>query len=146
MYSWCTMSTLKMIYFAYFLSTMEYDILFWDNSIGSKQVFLQQRRICRILTVSSSRTSCKPYFRDKDYLHCLGNTYLPLVRFLSQNLEIYAFNAKILGFNTRNKLVLHKPSTTLAIYQKGAYTDGIKIFNKLVKYIAKSVLKEKNVL
>ena len=74
-YSNGKMSILKMIYFAYFLATMEYDIIFWDNLIDSKQVFLQQRRICRIITVSSSRTSCKLYFRDKNYLQCLGNMY-----------------------------------------------------------------------
>ena len=62
-YSNSNMSILKMIYFAYFLATMEYDI-FWGNLIGSKQVFLQQKRICGIITVSSPRTSCKPYFRD----------------------------------------------------------------------------------
>jgi hypothetical protein len=61
----------------------------------------------------------------------------PLVRFLIQNLEIFTFNATIHDFNTRNKLLLHKPSTTLKIYQKGAYNDSIKAFNKLPKYIAK---------
>ena len=66
-YSNSDMSVLKVIYFAYFLATMEYDVIFWGNSIGSKQVFLQQRRICIIITFSSSRTSCKPYFRDKNY-------------------------------------------------------------------------------
>jgi hypothetical protein len=58
------------------------------------------------------------------------------MRFLSQNLEVYTFNAKVRGFNTRNKLLLHKPSTSLTIYQKGAYSDSIKTFNKLPKYIA----------
>jgi len=71
---------------------------------------------------------------------------LPLVRFLSQNLEIYTFNATVLDFNTKNKLLLHKPSTTLTIYQKGAYNDSIKTLNELIKYIAESVLRKKNVL
>jgi len=69
---------------------------------------------------------------------------LPLVRFLSQNLEIYTFNATVYGFNTRNKLLLHKPSTTLTIYQKGAYIDSIKTFNKLPIYIAESILRKKS--
>jgi len=68
---------------------------------------------------------------------------LPLVRFLSQNLEIYTFNATVLDFNTKNKLLLHKPSTTLTIYQKGAYNDSIKTLNELIKYIAESVLRKK---
>jgi len=71
---------------------------------------------------------------------------LPLVRFLSQNLEIYTFNATIHDFNTRNKLLLHKLSTTLTIYQKGTYNESIKTFNKSPKYIDEPVLRKKNVL
>jgi len=65
-----------------------------------------------------------------------------LKKFLSQNLEIYTFNSTIHGFNTTNKLQLHKPSTTLTIYQKGVYYDSINIFNKLPEYIAESVLRK----
>jgi hypothetical protein len=63
LHSSSNMSILKMIYSAYFLVT----IILWGNSIGSNKVFLQQRRISRIITFSSSRTSYKPYFRDKNY-------------------------------------------------------------------------------
>jgi hypothetical protein len=65
------------------------------------------------------------------------------MRLLLQNLEIYTFNSTIHGFYTINKLQLHKPSTTLTIYQKGAYYESIKIFNKLPDYISGSVLREK---
>jgi hypothetical protein len=37
---------------------------FGGNSIDSEKVFLQQKRIIRTITGSSSRTSCKFYFRD----------------------------------------------------------------------------------
>ena len=59
-YSYCNISTLKMIYFVYFHATMEYGFIFWDNSKDSKKVFLQQKSIIRIMTGSISRTSCKP--------------------------------------------------------------------------------------
>jgi len=68
---------------------------------------------------------------------------LSLMRFLSQNLEIYTFNSIIHGFNTRNHLQLHKLSTTLTINQKGAHYDSKKIFNKLPKYMAELFLKKK---
>ena len=62
---------------------------------------------------------------------------------LSRNLELYALNSTIHGFNIRNKLQLHKPSTTLTIYQKGAYYDSIKIFNKMPDHIAESDFRKK---
>jgi hypothetical protein len=36
---------LKSIYFAYFHSLMKYEIIFWDNSSDSKEVFTLQRKI-----------------------------------------------------------------------------------------------------
>jgi hypothetical protein len=37
-------NTLKMIYFAYFHSVMEFSISFWGVSVDSKKVFLQQKK------------------------------------------------------------------------------------------------------
>jgi len=93
------------------------------------------------MTDSSSRTSHKPLFQKLELLTLFLQYIISLMRFLSQNLEIYTFNSIIHGFNTRNKLQLHKLSTTLRINQKGAYYDSKKIFNKLPKYMAELVLK-----
>jgi len=90
----------------------------------------------------TSRTSCKPLFQRLELLTFSSQYILSLVRFLLQNLEIYTYNCTIHGFSTRNKLQLHKPSTTLKIYQKGTLYDSIKIFNKLLEYIAESVLRK----
>jgi len=79
----------------------------------------------------TSRTSCKPSFQRLELLTFSSQYILSLMRFLLQNLEIYTYNSTIHGLNTRNKLLMHKPSTTLKIYQKGALYDSIKIFNKL---------------
>ena len=69
---------------------------------------------------------------------------LSLTRFLAENLVIYTLNSTLRGFNTINKLQLHKLSTTPKIYQRGAYYDSINIFNKLTKYTAVSVFGEKS--
>jgi len=95
------------------------------------------------MTGSSSRTSRKPLFQKIELLTLSLQYIISLMRFLSQNLEINTFNSIIHGFNTRNKLQLHKLSTTLTIYQKGACYDSTKIFNKLPKYMAEFVLRKK---
>ena len=41
MYPLCNVNTLKMIYFAYFYTVMEYDISFWGVSLESKRIFQQ---------------------------------------------------------------------------------------------------------
>ena len=113
---------------------------------GTKQiakVFLPQKRIIRIMTGSSSRKSRKPLFQKLELLTMSLQYIISPMWFLSQNLEIYTFNSIIHCFNTQNKLQLHKLSTTLTIYQKGAYYDSKKIFNKLPKCMAELVLRKK---
>ena len=58
------MNTLKMIYFAYFHSIINYGIIFWGNSTECKKVFVAQKKIIRIMTGSRPRTSCKPLFQS----------------------------------------------------------------------------------
>ena len=45
LYTSCNINTLRMIYFAYFHSIMEYSIMFWGTSGESRRIFLQQKRI-----------------------------------------------------------------------------------------------------
>jgi hypothetical protein len=105
---------------------MEYGI-FWGTSIDGNKVFLQQKRIITIMTGSSSRTSHKPLILGLELSNLASQFILSLMRFLSQNLELYVFNSTISGFNTRNKLQSHTPSTTLTVYWRGGYYRSIKI-------------------
>jgi hypothetical protein len=54
-------NTLKIIYFAYFHTVMEYGIIFWGVSVESKRIFQKQKRIIRIMTHSTSRISCRTW-------------------------------------------------------------------------------------
>ena len=68
----------------------------------------------------SSRTPRQPLLQRSELYALCSQYILSLRKFLSQNIEIYTFNSTIHGFNTTNKLQLHKLSTTLTIYQKRA--------------------------
>ena len=67
------------------------------------------------MTALSSRIPSKRLFQRLELLTLSMQYILFLMRFLLQNLEIYTLNSTIHGFNTRNKLQLHKLSTTLTI-------------------------------
>jgi hypothetical protein len=64
MYPFNSINTLKIIYFAYFHSIINYGIIFWKNFTESKKVFFAQKEIIRIMTGSSPKTSCKPLFQS----------------------------------------------------------------------------------
>jgi hypothetical protein len=52
---------IKMVYHAYFHSTMLYGIIFWGNSTDSKIIFKMQKRAIRIITDSKNRDSCRDF-------------------------------------------------------------------------------------
>jgi hypothetical protein len=95
MYPCCTLDTLKMIYFANFHTVMEYGIIFWGISVGSKIIFQHQKRIIRIMTGCTSRTSCRPLFRSLEILTLTSQYILSLMGFLSSNLDIFVFNTSV---------------------------------------------------
>jgi len=135
MYPINCMNTLKMINFAYFHSIINYGIIFWGNSTESKKVFLAQKKIIRIMTGSRPRTSCKPLFQSLGILTVPSQYILSLMNFVLQNKERFTLNIKVHNLNTRNKLKLYKPISSLTLYQKGVYNMGIRIFNKLPEHI-----------
>ena len=143
MYPCCGINTLKMIYFAYFHSIMEYGIVFWGNSVESIKIFQQQKRIIRIMTGSSPRTSCRGLFKELEILTTTSQYVLSLMKLLSTNLENYNFNITIHDKNTRSKLKLHKPSTRLSMYQKNVYFNSIEVYNRLLGAIAELIRNKK---
>jgi len=139
MYSFSSLNTLKMIYFAYFHSLINYGIIFWGNSLESNKIFLAQKKIVIIMTGSRPKTSCKPLFQLLGILTIISQYILSLMKFLLQNQENFTSNTEVHNINTRNKLKLHKSVSNLALYQKGVYYMSIKIFNKLPYCIARVV-------
>jgi len=142
-YPCCKSNTLKIIYFTYFHAIMEYGNIFWGDSVESKRIFQQQKRIIRTMTGSTSRISCRTLFQKLEILTMTSQYILSLMRFLSSNLEIYTFNTSVHNINTRRKLKLHKPAAIFTMYQKSVYCNSINIYNKLPDDLAELVSNKK---
>jgi hypothetical protein len=139
----CNINTLKMIYFAYFRSIMEFGIIFWGASVESKRIFLQQKRIIRIMTGSSTRNTCKKLFQKLKILTLISQYILSLMRFLSSSLDIFIFNSSVHNINTRSMLKLHKQQVRLKMYQPSSYYNCTNTYNKLPDNLANLILNKK---
>jgi len=84
MYSFSSLNTLKMIYFAYFHLVIN-DGIIWGNSSESYKIFLAQKKIVRIMTGSRPKTSCKQLFQSLGILTITSQYVLSLMKFLLQN-------------------------------------------------------------
>jgi hypothetical protein len=58
-----SVETLKMVYYWYMHSVLNYGIIFWGNSSYSVKVFRIQKRIIRVMTNSATRAPCRSLFR-----------------------------------------------------------------------------------
>lgn len=96
------------------------------------------------MTGFESRISCKLLFHSLEILKLPSRYILYLKKFLSHNLEVYAFDFRIYGINTRNKLQLHKLIANLILYWKGLYSMFVEIFNELPEYVAELVVDKKS--
>jgi hypothetical protein len=77
-------STLKVIYYVYFHTIMEYGFIFWGNSSLSRKFFQLQRKIIRTMTGSTSRASCKPLFKTLGILTMPSQYILSLMTFFGK--------------------------------------------------------------
>jgi len=142
----CNLTTLKMIYFAYFHSIMEFGIIFCGISVESKQILLQQKRIIRVMTGTNSRTSCRNLFRKLEILTLLSQFIFSTMKFLSSNMDQFTFNLSVYNINTRLRLKLHKPIVKFKMNQWSSYNSCINIYNKLPDDLAYLITKKKQFL
>ena len=146
MSSHCNITTIEMLYFAYFHYLLQYDIAFWGNSTESVKVLKLQEKGIRLMTGSNVRSSCRPFFPMLGIMTLPSHYIFFLMKFLSRNLEFYTFNSTVHNYNTRNRIPLHKPSFLLNIYQKVIYYESVAVFNKLPHNIAELILNNKSFL
>jgi hypothetical protein len=76
-----SLSSLVMIYYSLFHTTLSYGIIFWGQSSNSKKLFMLQKRVVRLMTGYGSRSSCRDLFRQ--------------LRDLTIEISIYIFNPVI---------------------------------------------------
>jgi len=130
-----SISTLKIIYHSLFHSIMSYGIMFWRNLSHSSVIFKMQERVIRIIMGYCYRESCRELFKELK-ISTLSSQYIfSLLLFVVNNRDYFVSNSVYHNINTRQKNDLHLPSVSLAMYQKGVYYSGIKIFNSPPKAI-----------
>jgi len=63
-----SVSSLKMIYHAFFYSVMSYGIIFWCNSSYSTMIFKMQKKAIRVIEGCGKRVSCRNLFKKLQIL------------------------------------------------------------------------------
>ena len=120
-----------MIYHSPFHSIMSYGIIFWGNSPHSSIIFKMQKRVIRTMMGCGYRESCRKLFVELKILPLTSQYIFSLLLFVVNNRNYFIPNSIFHDSNIRHRNDLHLPQATLAMYQKGVYYLGIKVFSSL---------------
>ena len=77
------------------------------------------------------RESYRNLFVELKILPLASQYILSLLLFVVNNRNYFIPNSAYHDSNTRHKNDLHLPQATLAMYQKGVYYSGVKVFSSL---------------
>jgi hypothetical protein len=128
-----SLDVLRSTYFLYVHSIISYRIIFWGNPSHREEIFKIQKRIIRIITNSSKNASCRQLFKELNILPIQSQYILSILLFFTKNKDQFLYNSQVHKINTTSDLYI--PTANLAIYQKGVYYSGMKIYNHLPKAI-----------
>jgi len=110
-----SVSSLKVIYFAFFHSVMSYGIIFWGNSSHSSIIFRIQKKAITIMEGCGNRVSCRNIFKKLQILPLTSQYMLSLLIFVVQNKSLFLTNNENHNLDTRQSNNLYLPQANLTI-------------------------------
>jgi hypothetical protein len=128
-------SILRLLYFGIVQSNLVYGIIFWGMSSHAKKALIMQKKILRSMEGAAPTTPCKPIFKKYKILTLPCLYILNLTLYIAGNKNNLIKTSSIHDHNTRNSKNLHLPYSRLSAAQTLHEYQGIKCYNKLIKYI-----------
>jgi hypothetical protein len=98
---------LRCIYYAHFHSLLRYGIIFWGGDIDNNNIFKLQKRVIRIISGTSRKTSCRQIFKDYNILTVTCLYIREIVCFIKKYKGSLEQNVQVHNYNTREKMDLH---------------------------------------
>jgi exonuclease III len=126
-----SLDSIKMVYYSYVHSILEYGIIFWGSAPLSVNIFKIQKRIIRVMAGLSKSASCRESFKKLHILTFQSQFILSLSLFVVKNKNYFTINREIHDINTRYCNNFYLPTTNLSKVQKGVLFSGSRIFNHL---------------
>ena len=98
-----SVSSLKMIYHAFFHSVMSYGIIFWGNSSYNTMIFKIKKKAIRIIEGCGNSVSCRNLFKKLQILPLESQYTISLLMFVVQNKNLFMTNNENHNLDTRQR-------------------------------------------
>lgn len=123
------------VYHALFHSHINYGILLWGHSPGSKDILLLQKKAVRIISSSGWRDHCKPLFSSLGILTVYGQYILGCLLHMRNNVDAYPRRNEVHHHNTRNANRLEQARCRLTRSQLSFPNVAVKYYNALPAHV-----------
>jgi hypothetical protein len=124
-------SSLIMLYYSLFYSSLSCGIIFWDHSSYSQKLFILQKRAIRTIKGQGNRTSCRTIFKQLKILLLKSQYIYSILLFVIKHKNYFTSNFTRHNMQTRQCDDFYLPSSSLPVFQNGVYYTGVKVFNNL---------------
>jgi hypothetical protein len=128
---------IRNIYFTKFQALLRFGILFWGG-IGSelsKRIFRIEKRVIRLMSGVSSRTSCRQLFKELKILTLASLYIFEITCYIRKCCQSLEQNYQIHQHNTRRKPDIHVNMQKTELYRKSVINMGTRVYNNLPKYL-----------
>nr|CAH7762921.1 unnamed protein product [Callosobruchus chinensis] len=119
------------VYHAQVSSRLRYGVCFWGTSPSALKIFKTQKRIIRILSNITQRSSCKNSFKKFNVLTLPSIVIMELALLIYNNQNDFNRNKDFHEYSTRGREMYTIPLTKYRIGRHSPAFLGVKIFNKL---------------
>ena len=127
--------SLMNVYYALGYSHISYNIQLWGCSVNAHRIFLNQKRIIRLIFNLNCQESCKPYFIKYFILTVPCIFILKSVTYVKENQTKFAKNHDSHKYPTRCGSLIKLPQHKTTLFEKSPQFIGPKLFNNLPQSI-----------
>jgi hypothetical protein len=99
--TYMSVSSLKVIYYAFFYLVMSYGIIIWGNSSHSSIIFRIPKKAIRIMEGCGNRVLCRNLFKKLQILPLTSQYISSLLMFVVQNKNFFSTNNENHNLDTR---------------------------------------------
>lgn len=122
-------NTIKILYYANFLSVLRYGIIFWGGNRDIQKIFVVQKRLLRTMKNMKYRDSCRGLFKSEGLMTVHGVYMYEALLFFFKNRNSFDLQMSH-GYNTRT-LNVNYPVRRLILTERNPYYMCLRLFNKL---------------
>lgn len=144
---YCSLKTLKTIYFSLFQSHISYGICIYGGTSRKNldDILILQKKAIRTMVGLNYNDSVKDYFKELGILTVYSLYILETLKYCKQNNHLsQQLQQQQHGYNTRNHITIQRHN--LEIYKKKPSYSGLKLFQYLPPSITGELNNEKFIL